>query len=341
MPLKQGPQSIEEKLDKQMLGSGTVNQGSEATPRAPSAAPETKPQSPAESPAQKKVTTMAAKTGEDALQALKPPKKRLFRKPEFHEVSIADRTFKTPEEVKKARETFLQAIEMVKAHLSKFPHLKVELSKIKFQELADKIVGQSTAEGITLDPIMLLHPVTKLATVLFHEILHNNNQIPNEGLVHTNTLFYMQNIDTPEKYNRATEQMKQFATIYDSNGDTMNGSMEIYKLYYSASSKNKPQYYRVIFDRFMKRATSTRFFGIGAKAKDAAKKFFQEVFPELQFDEGKNSKNGKNNFLKPVPTASQPSEDEKGSEAKDSGTDNPDKISDSTAKSVANSSKTE
>jgi len=155
--------------------------------------------------------------------------------------------------------------------------LKFELDELQFQKLAGEVVGKSEASGQTIDPVMLLHPVMRLATVIFHEMLHNKNSVPNEGVVHTLAELYCGKIDTPEKYNSAVDKFMKFAFIYG-KGRIANGANDVYKLYYNASSKNKPQGYKAIHERFLKQVRRQKAF----ENEEAANNFFAEVFPEFK-----------------------------------------------------------
>ncbi|MFA6917516.1 MAG: hypothetical protein WC285_01605 [Candidatus Gracilibacteria bacterium] len=186
-------------------------------------------------------------------------------------VSIADETIRDPEV---AYKTFTEAIALVKKHLPGF--LKLNIDELMFQRLAGKVVGRSREEGTIIDPEMLLHPVMRLGTVIFHERLHDKNRVPNEGLVHSNTLMYFQGIETPESYNAAVAKFERFASIFG-NGDIRKGATAIYKLYYKASRSGNAKSYEKIYAKFMNRAKKTGYFD-----EASAQKFFNEVFPELK-----------------------------------------------------------
>jgi len=223
----------------------------------------------------KEVDGIAVETAEDAMNALRDarkPKRRADKKGEKFEISIADQTIENPE---RAYENFLEAIALVKKQLPGF--IKIRVEDIKFQKLAGDVVGKSSSEGTTIDPIMLLHPVMRIATVLFHETLHAHNYVPNEGLVHAQTEMHFGGMKAVEEYDQAVAKFTKFADIYG-KGDIDDASKEIYKLYYRASKDNKPIYYMAIYNRFAKRARKLSYF----KDEPAIKQFFNEVFPELK-----------------------------------------------------------
>jgi hypothetical protein len=237
---------------------------------------QTRPAVPEDPSIKETVTIGTTTTAKEALTVLKKAGKRKRkaekRKQEAPSVFIADREIKDPE---KAYETFRQALNFVRNQLPSF--LKFEVDQLQFQKLAGEVVGKSEAKGETIDPIMLLHPVMRLATVIFHEMLHNKNRVPNEGVVHTMAELYCGKIDTPESYNQAVDKFMKLASIYG-KGKIANGANDIYKLYYNASAKNKPEYYKTIHQRFLKQAKKQKAF----ESEEAANQFFGEVFPELK-----------------------------------------------------------
>lgn len=223
----------------------------------------------------KAVDGLTVEVATDAMATLKrarKPARLAAKKGELFEIAIADEKIKDPE---RAYETFLQAIALAKKQLPGF--LKVRIENIKFQKLAGEIVGKSTEDGITIDPIMLLHPVMRLATVIFHEALHADNQIPNEGLVQTQAEMYFGGMKTPSEYDTAVNKFTKFANIYG-KGNIEKASKEIYRFYYKASKGNKPIYYLVMYNRFAKKARNTASF----PTEESIKQFFFEVFPELK-----------------------------------------------------------
>ena len=191
-------------------------------------------------------------------------------------VSIADQTIENPLQ---AYRNFKEALALVKRALP--PFLRVEVESIRFQKLAGDVVGKSSEDGEIIDPVMLLHPVMRLATVLYHEICHNRNRVPNEGLVHSYTELFFGSIDATDKYNQLGDKLIKFAEIYG-KGRITNGAKEIYKLYYQASQNANPQYYKKMRETFLKRARKGKHFA----DEIAAAKFFEEVFPELEISGG-------------------------------------------------------
>jgi hypothetical protein len=226
--------------------------------------------------ATERVTISTSLVAEQALKVLKKAakehKKALKKGRVAPSLYLADQEIKDPEQ---AYKTFLAAIKMVKKQMPGF--LRFTLDQLQFQKLAGEIVGKSDAKGETVDPVMLLHPVMRLATVIFHEILHKKNEVPNEGLVHTLTELYCGKIETTKEYSRKVENFMKFAAIY-SNGKIATGAKDIYKLYYKASSKNRPEDYKAIRERFLKQAKKHKMFA----SDESAGEFFNEVFPELK-----------------------------------------------------------
>lgn len=212
----------------------------------------------------------------DAMKVLKKArkaKKKAEKKGEDFEISIADQTIEDPE---RAYENFLEALKLAKSKLPGF--LKVSIEDIKFQKLAGDIVGKSTEDGVTIDPIMLLHPVMKMATVLFHEFMHASNQVPSEGLVQSQAEMHFGGMTNLKEYDDAVLKFTKFADIYG-NGKIDKASKEIYKLYYQVSKNNDPSGYKKIYDRFAAKARKKK---AGFPDEDSIKKFFGEVFPELK-----------------------------------------------------------
>lgn len=221
------------------------------------------------------IANSRVETADNAIKVLKnarKAKKKAEKKGEDFEISIADQTIENPE---RAYENFLEALKLAKAKLPGF--LKASIEDIKFQKLAGQIVGKSTEDGVTIDPIMLLHPVMKMATVLFHEFMHANNQVPNEGLIQSQAEMHFGGITNVKEYDEAVLKFTKFADIYG-NGKIDNASKEVYKLYYQASKNNDPTLYLKIYSKFIKRASKLRSF----PNEDSIKKFFFEVFPELK-----------------------------------------------------------
>jgi len=221
------------------------------------------------------VDGLAVETAVDAMETLKVAKKvqkRKTKRGESPAISIADQTIEDPE---RAYRNFMEAIDLVKKHIPGF--LKVKVEEIKFQKLAGDIVGKATEDGIIVDPIMLLHPVMRLATVIFHEALHANNAVQNEGLVQAQAEIHFGGVSNLKEYDDAVMKFTKFADIYG-NGNIAGAAKEIYKLYYLAAKNNKQNGYMTIYKKFAKRARKKNYFA----DEGSIRKFFEEVFPELK-----------------------------------------------------------
>ncbi|MFA7686001.1 MAG: hypothetical protein WCX95_04350 [Candidatus Gracilibacteria bacterium] len=275
---KQGAEPIEQVVPE--TGEGETNAGAkhadladlgvkptvEAT-EAEGARPE--PAVPEDPTIVKAIDGVTVQTSRKAMKAL-----RIARKKKRKE-SIADQEIDDPE---RAYKNFEEAIDLVKRHIPGFLRFKVD--DIKFQKLAGDVVGKSTEDGIIIDPIMLLHPVMRLATVIFHETLHAGNRVQNEGLVQAQAEMYFGGVSNLKEYDDAVAKFTKFADIYG-NGDIESAAKKIYKLYYRAVKNNDPSLYKKIYEKFAKKAGRKKYF----VDDSAIKKFFGEVFPELKMVE--------------------------------------------------------
>lgn len=225
--------------------------------------------------AETEVDGVAVMFGGEALRVLEKAAKvadKKEKKGEDPSVSIVGEMFKDP---RTACKTFTEAIALVKKHMPSF--LRFKIDELSFQKLAGNVVGKSVETGMIADPVILLYPPAKAATVLFHELSHDKNRIRNEALVHTNTLMHFEGIETPEEYDRAVEKCYRFAAIFG-RGNIKKGAIEAYKLYYRAARDNNPKFFEELYRTFMRRALKPRHYF----TQESAHAFFQQVFPELK-----------------------------------------------------------
>ncbi|PIZ76796.1 hypothetical protein COY05_00095 [Candidatus Peregrinibacteria bacterium CG_4_10_14_0_2_um_filter_38_24] len=157
--------------------------------------------------------------------------------------------------------------------------MKPDLKYASFKSLPGQKVGESTAEGAKIDPIMLLHPACRLAHVIAHETAHNKNNVPNEGLVEG----YLRAIGVVEdgedgpkttvKYDKALAGFFEFLKKMSKEGDSNTIAVEVYNLYYKGE-------YGKIYDMYNKLHVEK----LSPAEQNDAVKFFWEVFPELEYD---------------------------------------------------------
>ncbi len=160
-----------------------------------------------------------------------------------------------------AQDNLDKALALLRPH---FP--TVDTTKIKFRKMSGNDVGKATAGGdVEIDPIMLLHPVARLAHVLAHELTHLDADTDSEGLVEG----YLHRIgltddggQLTEKYDKALEDFYKVAQVI--NPDINKATDEIYENY-------KNQRYEAIYNDFMENG------GDGD--------VFWAVFPELYYDD--------------------------------------------------------
>ncbi len=158
--------------------------------------------------------------------------------------------------------------------------VKPDPNDVFFQSLPGNKVGEASAEGTKIDPIMLLHPAHRLAHVIAHETAHRKNTVPNEGLVEV----YLRAIgvvedgpDGPkatEKYDKALAEFSDFLSRMSKGGNSDAIAKEVYNLYYKCE-------YGKIYEMYNKMHVET----LPTGEKDAAVKFFWEIFPELEYDQ--------------------------------------------------------
>lgn len=156
--------------------------------------------------------------------------------------------------------------------------LKVNLNDIIFKKLAGNRIGEASAEGTVIDPIMLLHPAVRLAHVIAHELAHQKGEVDPEGMVETYVSIFFPGGDIEHSYDQAQEDFKEFAARV--NGGVYAESMveEIYELYaaekyeeiyemYSSEDEENPKYMETLETD---------------KEREEAYGFFHKIFPELE-----------------------------------------------------------
>ncbi|MBD3361098.1 hypothetical protein GF366_04855 [Candidatus Peregrinibacteria bacterium] len=151
-----------------------------------------------------------------------------------------------------------------------------------FRQFPGSIVGESTERGIEIDPILLMHPVTRLIHAIAHELGHAKGKVDNEGLVEAYVKYIMKiglvendGITKTEKYMTAEKNFYEFIERIAKGKDLSEVINNIYSLYYS-------QKYEGIFELYNKRYIKTI---KDRKGKDEAFDFFWEVFPEFQYNQ--------------------------------------------------------
>ncbi|MDP2643186.1 MAG: hypothetical protein Q8P62_05075 [Candidatus Peregrinibacteria bacterium] len=157
--------------------------------------------------------------------------------------------------------------------------VKPNLNDTYFKSFPGQKVGESTAEGAKIDPIMLLHPARRLAHVIAHETAHKKNTVPNEGLVEV----YLRAIglvedgeDGPKttvKYDKALAGFSEFLKKMSKGENSKNIAVEVYNLYYKGE-------YGKIYEMYNKMHVEK----LSPAEQDEEVKFFWEVFPELEYD---------------------------------------------------------
>jgi|GEM_PF-5928597 len=185
------------------------------------------------------------------------------------EARIAGLKIEDPEKAFKALQS---AFKLVAMYLFKF--LKIDPDKITFEQLEGKTAGLSTTQGIKLDPAMLSHEITELGGVVFHEILHQNDTLQNEGLAQAATDVKFGTFQVTQEYKDAANKMKDFARLFNKNGDFRQGVLDIYEMCYKGL-KN-PKYLNQFYKDFIRNTK-----GVFENVEEA-NAYFQEIFPEYR-----------------------------------------------------------
>lgn len=192
------------------------------------------------------------------------------------------------------------ALHMVKHYFGET--MKVDVDDVHFRKFHGNMVGESTAEGSFVDPIMLMHPAMRLAHVIAHETAHNKKQVLNEGLVEGYVNLWFGRDGAEHTYEESVGKFQEFAKRFDKKGDVRESTKRIYELYYSGNFEN-------IYEEYEKNYIA----GLATDAeKDQAFRFFREVFPELHYV-GESEKPGHFNVkhLRNVPVEKEGGEKDK------------------------------
>ena len=216
---------------------------------------------------QREETSSAALAASDSLQGASDLLKA-------GEKEIAGQEIKSPE---KAYENLKFALGKVTNCLSNNDKFNIDPNDIYFKQLEGNAVGQSTEEKTLIDPILLLHPATRLAAVIVHELGHQNDQIQNEGLVEAFAESFFQSTGVEHSYNVEVDNLKEFASLFDTNLSEENAIRKIYDLYYEGN-------YEEIYTTYLKNHINNL---DSDQKKDEAFTLFKTVFPELDYGERK------------------------------------------------------
>lgn len=173
---------------------------------------------------------------------------------------IVDKGLVPENREEQAQENFEKALALVRPH---FPD--VDTTKIVFKKMAGNDVGKATDSGVEIDPIMLMHPVSRLAHILAHELTHLDADTDSEGLVEA----YLVRIGLKDESGEMTEQynvaLNDFYKVADVIGpDRDKGTDTIYEHY-------KNEDYEEIYQKFIENGGDTE--------------VFWAVFPELYYDD--------------------------------------------------------
>lgn len=201
------------------------------------------------------------------------------KKGKTFEARIAGMEITDPE---KAFKSLQAAFKLVAMYLFKF--LKIDPDKITFEQMEGKTAGLSTTQGIKLDPAMLDHEITELGGVVFHEILHQNDTLQHEGLIQAATDVKFGTFQVTQEYKDAANKMKDFARIFNKNGDFRQGVLDIYEACYKGLKNTK--YLDRLYKDFIKNTK-----GVFASVEEA-NKYFEEIFPEFRVVKNKKIEKG-------------------------------------------------
>ncbi|MEK7672267.1 MAG: hypothetical protein AAB373_00125 [Patescibacteria group bacterium] len=191
----------------------------------------------------------------------------------------------------KAYENLEGALKVVEGYFGSRHDIKLE--EIHFEKLPGNQVGEAKEDGIYIDPVMMMHPMRRLAHVMAHEFAHDKKNIMNEQLTESYVELWFKgegDEDIEHGYEKAMESFKEFAEVFDKNGDLQKGILRIYDLYYKHDFHTLYKEFEV--NHLNKLETEEK--------KDEAFTLFQTAFPELSYvaDEEKSGKFG----LRKLPT---------------------------------------
>ena len=178
----------------------------------------------------------------------------------------------------------VQAYKNLQAALSHVENMTGFTGKdLYFAKFEGKTVGEAREGKVIIDPIMLMHPVHRLAHVIVHEYCHGND-VENEGLVEARTRALMQKsglvieegdeLKTTEAYDAAVANFYEFVEKVADGKDISAVVEEVYQLYYSGN-------YEAIYELYEKEWLN------GLKSDEESDKefeFFETVFPELKIN---------------------------------------------------------
>lgn len=177
----------------------------------------------------------------------------------------------------------VQAYRNLQAALSHVENMTGFTGKdLYFAKFEGKTVGEAREGKIIIDPIMLMHPVHRLAHVIVHEYCHGND-VENEGLVEARTRALMQKsgllvegdeLKTTEAYDAAVANFYEFVEKVADGKDISAVVEEVYQLYYSGN-------YEAIYEMYEKKCMDGK---KSDEERDKAFELFEIVFPELEFN---------------------------------------------------------
>ncbi|MCX6734429.1 MAG: aminopeptidase [Candidatus Peregrinibacteria bacterium] len=183
-------------------------------------------------------------------------------------VEVAGKEFENP---LKAYQKLQEALAYVKTYFGR--KLKINLDEISFKKFEGNIAGESTEQGVKINPIMLMHPAIRLAHVIAHELAHDKKKIMNEALVESYVHEFFGEDGTEHNYELAVDQFKEFAKKCSGKESSKKAVEKIYELYYSGKFE---KIYEMFEKNYIKSLKTN-------EEKDEAFKKFRDVFPELNY----------------------------------------------------------
>lgn len=171
-----------------------------------------------------------------------------------------------------ALEKFKQALQIARDKLQKLG-IEVDLDDVQFQKLEGNMAGESTERAALLDPALFRHPYYVIAEVMTHEETHQNESIPNEGLVQLIVeQLYGGSSNVQHEYAQMVDNFKVFVERCGVE------ALEIYKLYEAHNFEGIAKLYDKSYVSTLKTESE----------KDEAYDFYSKIFPELHYtEEGK------------------------------------------------------
>ncbi len=156
------------------------------------------------------------------------------------------------------------AVKLLEGKLGKF-FGGLKLDQVQFEQLPANVVGEALDGKVKIDPILLLHPISRLVAVLAHEFGHDG--VPNEDLADAFVKVFFPNGVDGSAYE--AERMEEFAKKANLK------ILDLWKLY-------RQREFRQIYLAYVK--------GVGDRGR--ALKEMQALFPELTFTEVPLEKDG-------------------------------------------------